>query len=199
VIVADTGGHASPTNPIMPGDTIYIYMTGLGQTNPPMVTGFSLIQPARTLVTPTVTIGGKPLADVVGEVMPQSIGQYRVTARVPAGLGSGDLPIAVEAGGKRSQEGLLVPVANQPVIGVVANSASGLPEIAPGSWVSVYGRNLSPGRREWTEADIVYDWLPTILDGVEVSINNTPAVISFISPTQLNVLAPDNLPPGFVE
>ena len=199
VVITNTGGPASPTNPVMPGDIIYIHMTGLGQTNPPMVTGFSLLQPARTLLTPTVTIGGKQLENIVAEVLPQMIGQYRITARVPTGLGVGDLPISVEIGGKKSQDGLLVPVANQPVIGAVASSASGLPEIAPGSWVSLYGRNLSPNRRDWTEADIVYDWLPTILDGVEVSFNDTSAVVSFISPTQLNVLAPDNLPRGPVD
>jgi uncharacterized protein (TIGR03437 family) len=199
VVIENSGGVATTTNPLLPGDTIFLYADGLGQTNPPMVTGFSLIQPARTVLTPSVTVGGKPLQGVVAEVLPGMIGQYRVTASVPAGISPGDLPIVLEIGGKKSQDGLLVPVANQPVIAAVTNSASGARDIVSGSWVSIYGRNLSASRREWTEDDIIYDWLPTVLDGVDVAINNTAAVIAFVSPTQLNVLCPDDLPPGPVE
>jgi uncharacterized protein (TIGR03437 family) len=199
VVIAATNGAATPTNPIVPGDKLYIYATGLGQTIPPMVTGFALIQPARTAVTPTVTIGGKPLENVVAEVMPQWIGRYSITGSVPTGLGRGDLPIVVDMAGKKSQDGLVVPVANQPVIAAVANGASGVAEISPGSLVSLYGRNLSPNQRLWTESDIIYDWLPTILDGVEVSIGGLATVISYISPSQLNVIAPDALPAGPLE
>jgi hypothetical protein len=37
------------------------------------------------------------------------------------------------------------------------------------------------------------------LDGVNVAINGTPAVVAFVSPTQLNVLAPDGIPAGLLE
>ena len=199
IIIQNSGGVANATNPLLPGDTIYIYATGLGQTNPPLVTGFSLIQPARTVLTPSVTIGGKPLEGIVAEVPQGTIGQYRVTARVPTGLGTGDLPIVLEIGGKKSQTGLLAPIASGPVIAAVTNSASSARDIVGGSWVSIYGRNLSATTREWTEDDIHYDWLPTQLDGVNVAINNTPAVVAFVSPMQLNVLAPDGLPAGPVD
>jgi uncharacterized protein (TIGR03437 family) len=122
-----------------------------------------------------------------------------VTAKVPAGLGTGDLPIVIEIGGKKSQTGLLVPVANGPFIAAVVNSASGARDIVGGSWVSIYGRNLSATTREWTEDDFNYDWQPTQLDGVNVAINSTKAVVAFVSPTQLNVLAPGDLPPGPVD
>jgi len=199
IAIQPSGGAATATNPLLPGDTVEIFATGLGQTNPPMVTGFSLIQPARTVMTPSVTIGGKPLEGIVSEVLPGMIGEYRVTAKVPAGLGAGDLPIVLEIGGKKSQDGLLVPVANAPVINAVTNAASGARDISPGSWVSIYGRGLATTTRQWTESDILYDWLPTSLDGVDVAINGIPAVVAFVSPTQLNVLAPDNLPAGPVD
>ena len=196
IIIQSSNSAASATNPLIPGDTIFIYATGLGQTSPPLVTGFSLMQPARTVLTPSVTIGGKPLEGIVAEVLQGMIGQYRVTARVPAGLGTGDLPIVLEIGGKKSQAGLLAPVASGPVLSAVTNSASGAKDIVSGSWISIYGRNLSATTRAWTEDDIHYDWLPTQLDGVNVAINNTAAVVAFVSPTQLNVLAPDGLPAG---
>ena len=199
IIIQSTNGVANATNPLLPGDTIFIYAGGLGQTTPPMVTGFSLLQPARTVLTPSVTVGGKPLEGIVAEVLPGMIGQYRVSAKVPAGLGTGDLPIVLEIGGKKSQTGLLVPVANGAFIAAVVNSASGARDIVSGSWVSIYGRNLSATSREWTENDFNYDWLPTQLDGVNVAINGTKAAVAFVSPTQLNVLAPNDLPPGPVD
>src|ERR1035437_3084317 len=107
IIIQSSNSVANATNPLLPGDTIYIYATGLGQTSPPLVTGFILMQPARTALTPSVTVGGKPLEGIVAEVLQGMIGQYRVTARVPAGLGTVDLPIVLEIGGKKSQAGLL--------------------------------------------------------------------------------------------
>jgi uncharacterized protein (TIGR03437 family) len=199
IIIANSGGPASQTNPLLPGDIVNIYATGLGQTNPPMATGFAQIQPVRMAVTPSVTVGGKPLDGVVAEVLQGMIGQCRITAKVPTGLGTGDLPIVVEIGGKKSQAGLLVPVSDKAVIAAVTNSASALPEISSGSWVTIYGRNLSATTRSWSENDIIYDWLPTTLDGVDVAVNNISAVVAYVSPMQLNVLAPDNLPTGPVE
>jgi len=199
VIIQNSGGPASVTNPLLPGDTIYVFAAGLGQTIPPMASGFSQLQAARTAVTPTLTIGGKALSGITSEAMAGSIGQYRVTATVPDGLGTGDRPIVLEIGGKKSQAGLLVPVAQDPVIAAVTNAASSTLDIVSGSWVSIYGRNLSAATRTWNESDIIYDWLPTELEKVNVAIDNVPAVVAFVSPTQLNVLAPDNLPSGRVE
>lgn len=196
IVIQDSGGIATATNPLLPGDSIFIFADGLGQTNPPMVTGFSQTRPAQTILTPSVTIGGKPLLGVVAEVIPGMIGSYRVTAKVPTGIATGDQPVILEIGGKKSQAGLLVPVASGPVISAVTNSASGGQDIVSGSWISIYGRNLSATTRQWRDDDIIYDWLPTQLDGVNVAIHDTPAVVAFVSPTQLNVLAPDGLPAG---
>ena len=41
-------------------------------------------------------------------------------------------------------------------------------------------------------SDIVNGTLPTTLQGVTVTINGLPAFIDYISPTQINVLAPDD-------
>ena len=140
-----------------------------------------------------------PCEDVSAAVLPGAMGIYQVTGRVPKGLPDGDLPLVLEIGGKRSQSGLLVTVTSKPVILAIVNAASNMPGLVSGSWVSLYGRNLAATRREWTEDDIIYDWLPTSLDGAIVAINGTPAVMSYVSPFQVNVLAPDDLPLGPVE
>jgi uncharacterized protein (TIGR03437 family) len=80
------------------------------------------------------------------------------------------------------------------VLGVL-NGGSWSPEIAPNTWISIFGTNLASGSRSWMDSDFVDNRLPTQLDGVGVSIGGKPAYIAYISPTQLNVLVPD-LEPG---
>lgn len=60
-----------------------------------------------------------------------------------------------------------------------------------GAWVTLFGSGLAPATRVWSAADIVGGKLPTALDGVSVRINNQPASVYYISPTQINVLAPE--------
>jgi uncharacterized protein (TIGR03437 family) len=81
-----------------------------------------------------------------------------------------------------------------PLISNVVNGASFQPGIATGSWVTIQGTNLSntsPGRT-WTASEIVNGNLPTSLDNTSVTIDGKPAYVAYISPTQLNVLAPDD-------
>lgn len=80
----------------------------------------------------------------------------------------------------------------------VVTSGTTLTTIEPGSWVAIYGSNLSTTSRSWTSADIVNGNLPTSLSGVSVKINNKPAYVYYISPTQINVQAPDDTATGSV-
>jgi len=80
----------------------------------------------------------------------------------------------------------------------VVNAANLTPAIAPGTWVSIFGSNLAATTRSWREADFVSGKLPTGLDGVSVTINGTPAAVAYVSPTQINVLAPDETATGLV-
>jgi uncharacterized protein (TIGR03437 family) len=79
-----------------------------------------------------------------------------------------------------------------PTISSVTNGASFLSGITSGSWVTIKGTNLSLGpiTDTWDNA-IVNGKLPTTLDGVSVSIGFKAAYVNFISPTQINVQAPD--------
>jgi len=83
-----------------------------------------------------------------------------------------------------------VPVSIDSVI----NGASLQAGIAGGSWVAIKGANLAntnPGRI-WRGDEIVNGNLPTALDGVSVTINNKPAYVYYVSPTQINVQAPSD-------
>lgn len=71
----------------------------------------------------------------------------------------------------------------------VVNGASGLAGIASGSWITIFGTNLSTATRIWAAADFQGGRLPLSLDGVSVKVNNRDAALYFISPTQINALA----------
>ena len=77
------------------------------------------------------------------------------------------------------------------------NSASdfgGLPQFAAGSWLEIKGSNFSPGVRQWAGSDFRGVNAPTGLDGVSVLIGGRNAFVSYISPTQINVQAPEASP-----
>jgi uncharacterized protein (TIGR03437 family) len=78
------------------------------------------------------------------------------------------------------------------------NGASFQPGIAPGEWITIEGLNLSTTTRTWQAADFQGNNLPTQLDGVQVTVNGKCAYVYYISPTQLNVPAPDDTAAGSV-
>ena len=81
--------------------------------------------------------------------------------------------------------------------GVVSAAAFGAaPAMGPGSWIEIYGSNLSPNTREWGGGDFAGNTAPSSLDGVKVTIANVPAFMSYISPGQINVQVPSSIGPG---
>jgi uncharacterized protein (TIGR03437 family) len=83
-------------------------------------------------------------------------------------------------------------------VGGIVNAASSSPPIAPGSFVSIYGQSLSDTTADWSPA-IVNGKLPTSVGGVQVLVNGKSAFISYVQPTQVNVLAPPDNAVGPVE
>jgi len=74
----------------------------------------------------------------------------------------------------------------------VLNAASFQPSIASGGYVAIFGSDLASSTRTWTATDFSGNNLPTSLDGVSVTINGEPAYVEYISPTQINAIAPDD-------
>jgi uncharacterized protein (TIGR03437 family) len=95
---------------------------------------------------------------------------------------------------------MLTPVAQVPAIGargvVTAGAFGGASSIAPGSWIEIYGSNLSSGSRSWTGADFIGVNAPTSLDGIKVTIGNQPAFIDYISAGQVNAQVPSGVGTG---
>jgi uncharacterized protein (TIGR03437 family) len=80
----------------------------------------------------------------------------------------------------------------------VVNAANLTSAMAPGTWVSIFGSSLSATTRPWASADFVGGKLPAQLDGVSVTIDGKSAAVAYVSPTQINVLAPDDANTGLV-
>ena len=81
-----------------------------------------------------------------------------------------------------------------PEITSVVNAAGFQPGIAANSWITIKGTNLASTTGDWSNS-VVNGRLPTSLDGVSVAIGGKAAYVYYISPGQLNVLAPD-IPAG---
>ena len=95
----------------------------------------------------------------------------------------------------------LVVTGTQPaaILNGVANAASFQSTLASGTWISVFGSNLSASTYSWQGSDLVNGLLPTSLQGVSVTVNGVAAYIAYISPTQINLLAPDDATIGAVQ
>jgi len=130
-----------------------------------------------------VTVGPSSVkVEYVREWLPQDASATQVSGSVRFGY---TIPAAATAA---------------PAISKVANAEGESSTIAPNTWVEIKGSNLAPAgdTRIWQAADFVNNQMPTQLDGVGVTINGKAAYVYYISPTQLNVLAPPDAISGDV-
>ncbi len=94
------------TNPVARGDYVQLYLNGLGPvSNQP---GDGLAAPgepfAKTLATPTITIGGQTVSTIqFSGLAPGYVSLYQVNVQVPAGLSAGPQTITCTIGGVTSQ------------------------------------------------------------------------------------------------
>jgi uncharacterized protein (TIGR03437 family) len=105
---------------------------------------------------------------------------------------------------------LVVCVSAQPTITAVVNGASFQPSgLTSNTWITIFGTNLSSTTRTWNGSDFVNGALPTYLDNTQVLVslcsttnstcglplqsNGRQAYIEYISPTQINIMIPENV------
>lgn len=93
---------------------------------------------------------------------------------------------------------LLTPASNAPAIsGIVSASDFGaFSSVAPGSWIEIYGSNLSSQTAGWTSSDFKGNNAPTTLDSVSVSIGGQAAFVDYVSPQQVNAQLPSTISTG---
>ncbi len=97
-IIGPTGSSLGyPTVAAKAGDTVELYGVGFGPTTPPVSAGQAFSGSAVTTNPVQLTIGGTsvvPLGAGMG-----SAGLYNVNVTIPAGLGTGDLPLQASVAG----------------------------------------------------------------------------------------------------
>ena len=108
-----------------------------------------------------------------------------LSASASATPGGYTINISGQGGNLTETTGLNLQIATA----VAVNSASMQPGFGSGAWVTIFGANLSPVTDSWADS-VVDGRVPTSLDGVAVTIGGQPAYPSYISPTQINAVAP---------
>jgi uncharacterized protein (TIGR03437 family) len=93
----------TPSNPAIAGETVLIYATGLGPTDPPLATGMlgPVEAPPPVVATVHVFLGDTEISVKRAVAAEGFAGVYKIEATIPAGL-SGRQPLVVAAGDVRS-------------------------------------------------------------------------------------------------
>ncbi len=102
----DATGHViSAQNPAERGGVVVMFLTGLGQVNPPVATGdpAPAIPPlAKTVLEPTVDIGGQQAQIFYSGLAPTFIGLYQINVQIPTNASVGSIDVTVTANGVTS-------------------------------------------------------------------------------------------------
>ena len=103
VVKVSDFSQISAMNPAQAGDVILVYLTGLGQTTPPLASGAVVDETYIYNTVPvTVTVGGKEAQVLTSAASPGLPGLYQVLLRVPSGTGSGNTSLVLHAGSTSS-------------------------------------------------------------------------------------------------
>jgi uncharacterized protein (TIGR03437 family) len=100
VVHQSDGAPVSAAEPAVAGETLVVYLAGLGAVNTDLSFGTAApaSPPVSTVVTPQVTLEGAPATVVLSGLTPGFVGLYQVTVAVPATLpqgGSANLTVSV--------------------------------------------------------------------------------------------------------
>jgi uncharacterized protein (TIGR03437 family) len=166
-----------PGRLISPGATITLTGSAFGTTE---CNGCQILATPAGASTATVLplSGGWSDASLSATLPPDMTGLVNIEVQDASTLGDDSLNIMVAS--------------------PVANAASFQSGFASATWISIFGSNFTTGTQVWQASDFVKGALPTSLGGVSVTINGNAAYVYYVSPTQVNVLAPDDTTTGAV-
>jgi uncharacterized protein (TIGR03437 family) len=101
------GTATSFTTPASPGETIILYGTGFGPTNPPIANGIETDKVYSLSPTPTATFGGEAATVVFGGLIPPLSQVYQFDVTIPSNAPNGDSSLVVTVNGAQSFSGLI--------------------------------------------------------------------------------------------
>ena len=94
--------------PAKPGETISLYGSGFGPTNPAIPNGMLLTTALPLVTPPTITIGGTAVQPLFAGL--SGPGEYRFVVTVPATAVDGDVPVSAQLGALTTQANLVIAV-----------------------------------------------------------------------------------------
>jgi len=112
------------------------------------------------------------------------------------GNGGASDAVYFTAGPGGQKHGILGSIQANPVLAAtgVINAAQAAGGIAPNTFITIKGANLAATKRSLAATDITNNLIPTTVDGVTVTVNGAPAFITYVSPVQINLVTPVELP-----
>ena len=166
---------------------------------------FNLVDNSATLDSQLFTVFGR-IVDQNGLSVMNAIGGEKIfEASGSFGPAFTNLPLQNYNGGALIPDNFITvlsiePLAPPPAIsagGIISASGfGGFPAAAVGSFVEIYGTNFAGTSRPWNSGDFTNGIAPTSLDGVTVTVNGVPAYVNYVSPGQVNIQVPANVPSG---
>ena len=195
------GFSCSPGQSASPGQIVTALASGLGETNPSVPTGaqspFSPL--ARTVVTPSIKVGGVQAEVMESALSPGTVGVYRVTFKVPAGEGWHSVSLGMEG---KSSAATNLPVGRGILVFPAAKFGAGT---GPGS-PELIATALTCGSGSLGSQFAAGDPKdpPTTLNGVTIKVRDSAGVerlapLFFAGRNQVNFLIPRGSARGVAE
>jgi uncharacterized protein (TIGR03437 family) len=106
IVRNDNSQFVTPTNPLHSGDSITIYLTGMGATTPQVTAGLPAPSSplAEASAQPSVTLGGTSLNVSYAGLAPGEVGVYQINASIPSGVTQGlTIPLVISQGGNTTE------------------------------------------------------------------------------------------------
>ena len=102
------GGVVTEASPAKPGESIVIYLAGMGLTQTVVASGAaSPADPARVANPPSITLDGLAVSYDFAGLTPGLVGVYQINMTVPAAAKNGNLTLTLQQAGAASNSGLL--------------------------------------------------------------------------------------------
>jgi uncharacterized protein (TIGR03437 family) len=117
LIAQHADAHAtlvSMAHPAKAGETLVMYLVGMGATNPPVKSGTAApgTEPlARVVNMPVVTVDGSPAKVTYAGLTPFSVGLYQIDFTVPKGSKTGKVAVLITQNGTMANATMIPVVA----------------------------------------------------------------------------------------
>jgi uncharacterized protein (TIGR03437 family) len=106
-IIGPTGSSLGyPTVAAKAGDSVVLFGVGFGPTNPVVLAGQAFSGAAATTNAVSLTINNVSVTP--GFAGLSSAGLYQINLTIPAGLGTGDVPLQASVDGAQTQSGVVI-------------------------------------------------------------------------------------------